>query len=105
MEKISPLSPKKDEYYTLKKEIQYLRKEVDNLKDALNIQHINMVKHLNEQKECFTEGIKQVMLILENEKLNNDRYVVEIDDLRKKNHILTLENKIVKMQLSKYING
>lgn len=83
----------------LNHEIIVLKKEIVDLKTELITQQIDMKKEFEKQKEYFVEGIKQILLTLENERLNNDRLILEIDGLRQTNHDLELENRALKNKL------
>lgn len=82
----------KIKYENLETEICNLKNEITILRDALITQKIELEESFKKQKEYLMDGIKQILLTLENEKLNNDRLIIEIKDLRDKNNILTIEN-------------
>lgn len=76
----------------LETQIIYLKDEISLLKIAIIEQRSALEKSFDTQKQCFIEGIKQILLTLENERLNNDRLLLEIDGLREKNDALKQEN-------------
>lgn len=82
----------KIKYENLETEICNLRHEITILRDAMTTQKLELEESFKKQKEYLMDGIKQILLTLENEKLNNDRLMLEIKDLRDKNSILTVEN-------------
>jgi hypothetical protein len=82
----------KIKYENLETEICNLRHEITILRDAMTTQKLELEENFKKQKEYLMDGIKQILLTLENEKLNNDRLMLEIKDLRDKNSILTIEN-------------
>lgn len=86
----------------LNHEIFELREEVVELKTALKKQKDDMEKKFDEQKQYFTTGVQEIVMLFENEKYNNDRFVIEIEGLRQKNHDLILENHTLKSMLHKY---
>lgn len=86
----------KIKYENLETEICNLKNEITILRDALITQKIELEESFKKQKEYLMDGIKQILLTLENEKLNNDRLIIEIKDLRDKNNNLTVENFCLK---------
>lgn len=86
----------------LENEITCLKNEVNSLKLELVLQRDMMEKQFEKQKEYFVDGIKQIMLLLENEKSNNDALNIEVRNLRQKNHDLQLEVNYLKTMLKKY---
>ena len=77
-------------------EILILKEQIENLKAELINQQNDLKMEFEKQKEYFVEGIKQVLLTLENERLNNDTLLIEVEDLRQKNRDLELENQFLK---------
>lgn len=85
----------RDQVSYLKDEVALLRVSIcsqrDEFEALITKQKAHFEKEMLEQKEIFTEGVKTILLTLENERLNNDRLIQEIQDLRDKNHSLLLE--------------